>query len=683
MIQMRKMIKWNKFHGIRIRLMLAFSFSIILIIIFGIVSYHKASSVIIDNYEKSTTNTLNAISDYLELGLKFVTERSTELLLSDKMDKYYNRNNEEDSVDDVMVLKAMKEEIAIAQGANSFMSDIYVLGKKGQSISSSNALPEDIYTAFTESEEALRLDNASGNNYWIGEHKILDQKMNTTRDTYATSIIRKMSYENAYIIINISADQIRQSLLSIDCGEGSILGFVTGDGRETLSSIDQERTFIDLPYYQKSAVSEEASGYSYEVYDNEKYLYLYSKVGNTGAMICALVPERTIIAQVDSLKTLSLLFASMACIMAFSIGTWIARGIGIAISKITASISEAAKGDLTVNFETKRKDEFKVLSVGLIEMVKGMSSLIGKVAEVSDKVNASAEILSAHSEDILGATKSISFTIDEVEKGIVDQAEETEKCLEQMHHLSDQINGVYENTFDIEKIAGDTKNIVRGGMGIIEDLNEKANATTEITQVVISDIEKLEAQLRSIGDFTILINEIAEQTNLLALNASIEAARAGEYGRGFSVVAEEIRKLADQSVKAVDKMQGTITEIQYKTQGTIASAKQSETIVQLQSKALRNTITVFDEINSHVSKLTENLYHISNGIKSIENAKEETLGSISNIATVSQQTAAASEEVSATTNNEIGSVEKLSQSALELANDAKALMEAIQIFTIK
>jgi methyl-accepting chemotaxis protein len=369
--------------------------------------------------------------------------------------------------------------------------------------------------------------------------------------------------------------------------------------------------------------------------------------------------------------------------MAFSIGTWIARGIGIAISKITASISEAAKGDLTVNFETKRKDEFKVLSVGLIEMVKGMSSLIGKVAEVSDKVNASAEILSAHSEDILGATKSISFTIDEVEKGIVDQAEETEKCLEQMHHLSDQINGVYENTFDIEKIAGDTKNIVRGGMGIIEDLNEKANATTEITQVVISDIEKLEAQLRSIGDFTILINEIAEQTNLLALNASIEAARAGEYGRGFSVVAEEIRKLADQSVKAVDKMQGTITEIQYKTQGTIASAKQSETIVQLQSKALRNTITVFDEINSHVSKLTENLYHISNGIKSIENAKEETLGSISNIATVSQQTAAASEEVSATTNNEIGSVEKLSQSALELANDAKALMEAIQIFTIK
>lgn len=147
-------------------------------------------------------------------------------------------------------------------------------------------------------------------------------------------------------------------------------------------------------------------------------------------------------------------------------------------------------------------------------------------------------------------------------------------------------------------------------------------------------------------------------------------------------MADEIRKLADQSVKAASQIQSIVTEIQNKTQGTVVSAKQAENIVGSQTEALQRTIHVFENINKHVGKLANNLDNISIGVKGIETAKEDTLDAIRNISAVSQQTAAASEEVSATANNQIDSVENLSRSALELASDAKKLEEAILLFKI-
>lgn len=152
-------------------------------------------------------------------------------------------------------------------------------------------------------------------------------------------------------------------------------------------------------------------------------------LSESGAMVCALVPESTIIEQANEIKTLSVFFVSFACILALLLGTAMAGGIGNAISKLMKSITLAARGDLTAKFDTKRKDEFNILSKGLTDMVGGMRNLIAEVAEVGAKVSGSAGMLSATSENILGATKDISLTIDEIEKGVVQQATDTEHCL--------------------------------------------------------------------------------------------------------------------------------------------------------------------------------------------------------------------------------------------------------------
>ncbi len=673
------------FLGIRSKILAATFIPIVLMVVFGILCYVKATNAITTIYQNSTTDTLNAVSDYITLGLESVKSRGVEFILSDSVTSYYNRFNEKEVLEDIQNYRQLTEELVVVQSTNRFIGDMHIFGKIGRSVSSSmvtSTIPEDLYYQFVESVDGKSFEEAGQDVQWVGNHSFLDEKLQISNDEYAISIIRKMSFGLGYVVMDISSKKIAETLDEIDYGEGSILGFVTVDGKETLSNTDELTVFSELPYYKESVLNEEMDGHSYQTYNNQDYIYVYSKVGDTGSMVCALVPKVTITRQADSIKMLIVVFTLFASIIAILAGTIIAGGIGSAISKLMKSISQAAKGDLTAKFETKRKDELQVLSNGLSDMVGNMRNLIGEVAEVGTKVSDSASVLSATSEDILYATKDISLTIDEIEKGVVQQATDTENCSGQMVNLSEKINQVYSSTYEIEQIANDTKSIVGSGINIIDDLKDKTKATSDVTQVVIQEIEALEVQSNSIGNFVGIINEIASQTNLLSLNASIEAARAGEAGRGFAVVADEIRKLADQSVKAANEIKDIVTDIQNKTQNTALTAKQAEDIVESQTVALHKTVDVFEEINNHVEKLANNLDIISIGVKGIESAKEDTVDAISNISAVSEETAAASEEVSTTANNQIGSVENLSNAALELANDAKKLEEAIQIFRI-
>lgn len=681
-LQVRRLI--GKLNGIYTKLFLIVLIPVVFMAAFGVVSYRKSADAIIKDYEKSTTDTLKAVSDYLSLGIDSVAGKSLEMIQSKSVRNYYDRAKVglKDSKEENALSQPLAEEIIAVQGSNHFIQGVHMFGKIGLGASTASTPSGDIYTEFQASGEGKAILESEASYLWVGEHPLIDERFGVKKEDYALSVIRKMVYENGYVVLDVSMAQITDMLSQFDYGKGSIFGFVTADGREILSDTDRQRVFTDLPYFKASEAAEEENGNSYETYQDKEYLYLYDKVGDTGAMVCALVPKSTITRQADSIRTLNAVFVVTAGLLAAVIGIIFAGGIAGAIRKLMKSIGKAAKGDLTVKFAAKRKDEFRILSDGLTDMVEGMKNLIGQVAEVGTRVISSAGLLSSTSENILEDTRGISTTIDEIEKGIVQQAADTELCLDQMSNLAGRINHVYENTYKIENIAGNTKAIVGNGIVIVDELNNKSKATSDITEVVISEIEALALQSRSIENFVHIINDIASQTNLLSLNASIEAARAGEAGRGFAVVADEIRKLADQSVRAVKDIQSIVNEIQGKTKSTVISARQAESIVKSQAESLNRTISAFEEINQCVSNLVMNLQNITVGVKDIEAAKTDTLEAIRSISAVSQQTAASSEEVSATASNQIGSVENLSRSAIELAGYARKLEESIRAFRI-
>lgn len=668
-----------KFQKIGVKLLLSMFIPIVLYAGYGAISYNKSRTALIHNYEEGTADTLNTLSDYIEYALQVISYESLKLQLDSNLKIFTGIDNVYSSVEIIQASKMIQNGIMLSDGANKFIDNIYIIGSGGKSINFNG--DSNFYETFLETELGKKI-NASSKELWIGEHTEIDNTLKKSKDNYAISIIRNSENKNAIIVIDVSAKEIKNALSKYNLGKGSIVAFTTNDGREILANTDETGVFSQLSFYKDSMKGKESNGYSYVDYKGEKYLYLYSKIDNINATVCALVPESTILEEVKDIKLLNLLFISLASLFAIIMAIIMSNGISKAINGLRKSIIQVSTGDLTAKFETKRKDEFRILSNGIETMISNMRNLIGDVQEVALKVSNSAVGVSSTSEDLLKATKDISLTIEHLEKGIVEQANDTESCLMQMTGLSDKVNKVYNNSYEIERIANDTKMISGEGIVIVDELNNKALETFNVMQSVISKVEEFKDQSNNIGIAINTINGIAAQTKLLSLNASIEAARAGEAGRGFAVVAEEIRKLAKQSAISAKEIQEIVFDLHEKVADTVNTVRQAESIVNTQEDALKRTITVFNDIDEYVNRLVNNLNSIIEGMKGIDTAKDDTLKAIESISAVSEESAAAAEEINAMSLNQIDSVEVLKTSAEVLSNDANKLKDAVKKFKL-
>ncbi len=667
--------------GIRTKLYAAFAIPILLMVIFGVISYKISSDAIITNAKNSTTEILNVTKSSITMEIDKVAKGAYDFINSEMVKNYYKNADTLSAEDKDALFLGIRNGIVSLKAKNESIYNIHIFGMNGESFSTAGELPANFYDSFLASEDGKLVSSSTERVVWTGTHSFLDESLGNGRTAYSLSVIRKLPENNGFIVVDISESWMGKSIKALQLGKDYVIGLVAPGGKETLVDMDTTDVFKTLKNYDKVTAGVD-SGYSSEKYESKDYLFLFSKISSANTTLSVLIPEHTITGKAGGIRTLNIIFVLLACTLAAITGTLLAGGIAKEIKKMTKNMSRASKGDLTTEFTTKRKDEFQVLTGSLNEMVNGVRTLIGKVTDVGTRVSSSANSLSDTSSNILASTKNISQAIEEIGQGVVQQASDTETCSNLMATLSDRINNVNDSSYQIEQIAKSTKGIIDEGIVTVNELSQKSGATRDITRVVIHSIEELELKSHDIEQVISVINEIASQTNLLALNASIEAARAGEAGRGFAVVAEEVRKLAAQSVEASNHIKGIISQVQDKTKDTVASAKQARGIVKSQVDALSKTVTAFESISSQVSELVNNLNNITEGAIGIASAKDDAMDSIRNISAVSQQTAASSEEVSATAIEQIHSVELLSKSAEELAEQANELERAILQFKI-
>ena len=484
------------------------------------------------------------------------------------------------------------------------------------------------------------------------------------------------------MFFDLDVDYVMEPLSDIDMGSKSIIGLIAPDGGEIVVSNymdiqDGQQYFTNQEFFTKLADSEDVSGSSYVKYNGRKQLFIYSKTDD-GFTVCALIPQSVIVSQAQKIRIVTITIVVIAFLIAMVIGGYLAYSF----KKIMDKLELAAGGDLTVHIDVKSKDEFGRLAASTNGMIDNVKQLIEKTKTVSERVDTSVSTVSDSAKQLLAETQDITASIEAIEQGVVQQAEDSEHCLRQMDALSDKINIVSDNSDKIAKIADVTTGIVASGMASISELKINAGSTVEITHQVIEEIAQLKESSKAIAKIVDAINEIAEQTNLLSLNASIEAARAGEAGRGFAVVASEIRKLAEQSVNSANEIQKIIGTINDKTNDTVRIAKKAEDVVEVQGESLENAEKVFAQIQSRFEELLSNLNEITGGIDTIAEAKSVTIDSIQSISAVSEETAASSEEVTETANRQLGAVEGLNTAAEDLLTNARHLSEAIDLFKI-
>ncbi len=680
-------------RSIKIKLIGVFIIPILFIVLLGLISYNKALEGIVNIYEGAVLETIEATGRNFELGFKSIYATTTQLSVDDKL-----KNPKEYGS-----LKGVHKSIIANLTADEMISNIHVFSIDGVGISSKiGVLKEDIYKEFVDSVDGAYFKDDSINAVWVGTHSFVDKKFKTEDTDYGISLVNKVRDSSGfsgkggktigYIITDIKMDAIIQLLNSFNLGNGSISGFITSDGKEIIvvnqnMEIDNkisnsESVFVSQDFYKRAYQSVNTSGATYEVYNGKDYFFIYSKINTSDSMVCALIPKDIIKEKASDIKTITMWFVLVACIVAIVIGTIMASNIGNTISKVVKTLSKAASGDLTTKICINRKDEFKTLADSVNHMIQSMKLLIEEVNNVSNTVSTSTNNVAYTSSELYASTKEITSLASEIDMGVMKQVGDTEGCLRQMSYLSDKVNTVYKNTEDMKEITINTKSITGDGIVTIDELYEKAKLTTNITHMVIDNIEMLSKEIDSTRNIINTINEIAEQTNLLALNATIEAARAGVYGKGFVVVADEIRKLAEQSLKASNHIEVIINNVQKRTNETVDTAREAVVIVKSQDNALDKAIDFFQSINNRVENLAYSLGEIIEGVSEIEHAKNETLGVVKNITYVVEETAAVSEQINGLACKQLSAVEKLNDAVNHLEKDTTTLDKSIRIFHI-
>lgn len=666
---------------IKNKLILAFLVPIGLMIVLGVISYIQAEVALRENYEKSLSRTMESKAEYLELAITNIEKEIIKLLTDPNFITYYTGESPNKMEEDELYKNIYTNYAKITTG-NEFVSSFNILSSYGKNYATKGTLNAKSYAAFLDSEEGKFIHNSSERYYWSGYHSFIDETTRNKETEYAMSLTYKFIQGDGVAIIDINRKKIVDTLEKLNFDKNSIVGFIAPDGRETVVGDETLGSFAELDLITDSHIEELNTGYEYVEHLGKSYLFVYSKVGDIGAVLCALIPREAIVADAQAIRNITLFTVIVGGMIAFLIGTFMARGMEKVIGSMQRGLSQAADGDLTVVIELERKDEFKQLSTSMMVMLNNIKKLIQQTSGVGDKVIDSSREIAQISNILLKASEEINGAIHEIERGITLQAEDTDSCLKQMDDLANKIEGLYKNTEVMEIFTKETSVVAERGVVIVDDLKIKVRDTMEATNGVIKDVEILVEASMTIEKIVSTINLISEQTNLLALNASIEAARAGASGKGFAVIAQEVSKLADQSVKGAKEIEELISNIQHKTKETVEAVKRTKQIAVSQEEALLVTVDVFHEIQKDISSLAKNISEISKDIKSVEKAKEGTLNAINSISAIAQETVATSEGVEHVAAKQLQVVRQLNGAAGLLDEESKKLSDAIGKFQI-
>lgn len=688
-------------RSIRYRLLLAFSVSILLIIVLGVVSYNKASHAITESYEETTVSVLEQTSDYYKLLFDTIDSLTLETATNPEYSSYYQKAANMSDGEERLAYKDLLETFCYDVATNTVLNNMYMLVEGKRPFNTSGTISDAQVTEFMSSDEAALIDTHQ--TVWMSSHPFIDSLI--VQDTrYGLSYGRPLQnvalQKYGYLITDIPLEKIHTPLDGLSFGAGSISVFIAPDGGELFTITQEEQSFLTelsdtaptdniiygTEHYNTAMLAYQtdetaSSGFDYISYQGTDYLFSYHIFN--GFMLAALVPESEILVNLTPIQSITVLMVVISILLSALIALTMSGTITSRIKKLMHALERFADGDLTANVNLKCKDEFAVLANSTNHAMENIRELIAETGSLSDEVQNTANVVTANAQSLVNTSRDITCSISEIEDGLTQQAADTQSCMNQMEILSDKITQVSEHSERISAISTETQEIVTDGINVVQELSTNASETEQATGEIINSTSDLQAATDSIVLIVDAINQIADQTNLLSLNASIEAARAGDAGRGFAVVADEIRKLAEQSADSANQIRTYVDDITNRTTVAVSYAEKSRTAVNAQLLQITRTVELFHSIGNQVTVLTDNLNNILSGIDEIQQTKYGTLQSIENISAIAQQTAASTQEVTANVTLQLTSLEDFNEQAKELIQTSNRLTESISRFTIQ
>ncbi len=359
------------------------------------------------------------------------------------------------------------------------------------------------------------------------------------------------------------------------------------------------------------------------------------------------------------------------------------NSIELALEELTRVSEMMAKGDLTHKVELEGDNELTELGHCNNRMVDAVRTLIEKISHGAEQVAASSEELTASSQQAAEAATHVAQTIVEVAGGMdkqltsVDSAKQhVDKAFIDMEAMTKKAGQVSENTEQMARAADHGAQLMHNAMDKMNGIEQSVANSAQV-------VRKLGENSKQIGQIVESISAIADQTNLLALNAAIEAARAGEAGRGFSVVAEEVRKLAEQSQLSAEEIKSRISVIQGDTEEAVVAMEAGTNEVALGTQAIREVGEQFKDITARVASIETDMKEINGAVQTVSKGMQGIIEAMDVIDEVSRDTSEETQTISAAAEEQSASSEEIASASHSLADLAMELQTSTSAFKVR
>lgn len=411
----------------------------------------------------------------------------------------------------------------------------------------------------------------------------------------------------------------------------------------------------------------------------------YAPVKKENWSIVVILDKSELLSELNSLKISIALSSVLFLIVSLAIVYFIAERLSKNIKYSSKLLNKLSTGDFTNSIAEKylsHKDEIGQMSNSMNIMQNSIKNMLKASKDTALEVKNGSEDLSNISQEMASSSTTVADSIQEVASGINAQANDLMEITYILNSFSDRLEGIVSNVQEVDSNTSSMSDLAVDSSGNMKLLMGAVNEISQSFKKLSSMISLFNSNIKEVHSITNMINSIADQTNLLALNASIEAARAGEAGRGFTVVANEVRELAEQTKNSSDHITKLVSEISQSADTVSQNTNNMGTELSKQVNIINDTINSFEKIIEVINVVNPKIQTVNSSVAEVKKEKDDILAKVESVSAIAEEISASSEEITASTSEMTNLSNKVADTSAALNNTTKNMILQQENFKI-